>query len=187
MTTTLILLSYSNVAASSASTEDGRTASRGGLVDIHVIAFVSSIDSLLSWTFRCAHSNPPADEGIVNAMIAVSEDIRTFEQRLTQDRSDVDADACTRVLRMAGCYNEQPRVGGQDACDELGDVACQPARRRFKPRLGNDDGDREDDLHMQEQDPSAPSALARWTRPSMATKPRVGLHPVPKAVTRPLA
>ena len=66
----------------------------GGLVDIHVTAFVSSIDSLLT----AGRSNAPTRvlqpmKGVVNAVTAISDDIRAFERRPQRERGEVDADA----------------------------------------------------------------------------------------------
>ncbi|KAI0665719.1 hypothetical protein C8Q78DRAFT_1063711 [Trametes maxima] len=66
----------------------------GGLVDIHVTAFVSSIDQLLT----AGRSNAPTRvlqpmKAVVNAVTAISDDVRTFERRSSRDRSEVDLDA----------------------------------------------------------------------------------------------
>ena len=71
--------------------------SDGGLLDIHVTAFVTAIDSLLG-----AGRSPTASQvlnsmrTVVNAVSAVIEDVRTFERR--QDRVDVDFEN-VRALR----------------------------------------------------------------------------------------
>ena len=70
------------------------TSRDGGLVDIHVTAFVSSIDSLLT----AGRSNAPTRvlqpmKGVVNAVAALSDDVRAFERRPQRERGEVDADA----------------------------------------------------------------------------------------------
>ncbi|KAI0072828.1 hypothetical protein K474DRAFT_1667322 [Panus rudis PR-1116 ss-1] len=71
----------------------------GGLLDIHVTAFVSAIDSLLT----AGRSNAPTRvltpmKAVVNALTAIVEDVRMFERRPRRDRSDVDLEAL-RALR----------------------------------------------------------------------------------------
>ncbi|KAH9910663.1 uncharacterized protein BXZ73DRAFT_108666 [Epithele typhae] len=66
----------------------------GGLVDIHVTAFVSSIDSLLT----AGRSNAPTRvlqpmKAVVNAASAISDDVRAFERRPQRDRAEVDLEA----------------------------------------------------------------------------------------------
>ncbi|KAH9889560.1 hypothetical protein C8Q73DRAFT_766336 [Cubamyces lactineus] len=66
----------------------------GGLVDIHVTAFVSSIDSLLT----AGRSNAPTRvlqpmKDVVNAVTAISDDVRAFERRPQRDRAEVDPEA----------------------------------------------------------------------------------------------
>ncbi|KAI9064956.1 hypothetical protein FKP32DRAFT_1591027 [Trametes sanguinea] len=68
----------------------------GGLVDIHVTAFVSSIDSLLT----AGRSNAPTRvlqpmKDVVNAVTAIIEDVRAFERRpqRERDRAEVDPEA----------------------------------------------------------------------------------------------
>ncbi|KAI0363111.1 hypothetical protein BV20DRAFT_204698 [Pilatotrama ljubarskyi] len=66
----------------------------GGLVDIHVTAFVSSIDSLLT----TGRSNAPTRvlqpmKNVVNAVTAISEDVRAFERRPQRERAEVDLEA----------------------------------------------------------------------------------------------
>ncbi|RPD53407.1 hypothetical protein L226DRAFT_473083, partial [Lentinus tigrinus ALCF2SS1-7] len=66
----------------------------GGLVDIHVTGFVSSIDSLLT----AGRSNAPTRvlqpmKGVINAVTAIIEDIRVFERRPQRDRAEVDLEA----------------------------------------------------------------------------------------------
>ncbi|KAG9220958.1 hypothetical protein CCMSSC00406_0002442 [Pleurotus cornucopiae] len=71
----------------------------GGLLDIHVTAFVSAIDSLLV----AGRSNAPTRvltpmKAIVNTVSAIIEDVRTYERRSPRDRADVDLEAL-RALR----------------------------------------------------------------------------------------
>ncbi|KAH7921276.1 hypothetical protein BV22DRAFT_1038847 [Leucogyrophana mollusca] len=63
----------------------------GGLLDIHVTAFVSAIDSLLT----AGRTNAPTRvltpmKAVVTSMSAIIEDVRAYEQRPT--RADVDID-----------------------------------------------------------------------------------------------
>ncbi|OJT10034.1 hypothetical protein TRAPUB_13486 [Trametes pubescens] len=66
----------------------------GALVDIHVTAFVSSVDSLLT----AGRSNAPTRvlqpmKNVVNAVSAISDDVRAFERRPQRDRAEVDLEA----------------------------------------------------------------------------------------------
>ena len=66
----------------------------GGLVDVHVTGFVSSIDSLLT----AGRSNAPTQvlqpmKGVINAVTAIIEDVRAFERRPPRDRAEVDLEA----------------------------------------------------------------------------------------------
>ncbi|KAI1787840.1 hypothetical protein LXA43DRAFT_1027709 [Ganoderma leucocontextum] len=66
----------------------------GGLVDVHVTGFVSSIDSLLT----AGRSNAPTRvlqpmKGVINAVTAIIEDVRAFERRPQRDRAEVDLEA----------------------------------------------------------------------------------------------
>ena len=66
----------------------------GGLVDIHVTGFVSSVDSLLT----AGRSNAPTRvlqpmKGVINAVTAIIEDVRAFERRPQRDRAEVDLEA----------------------------------------------------------------------------------------------
>ncbi|KZT19829.1 hypothetical protein NEOLEDRAFT_1141535 [Neolentinus lepideus HHB14362 ss-1] len=70
------------------------TSSDGGLLDIHVTAFVTSIDNLL----KEGRSNAPTRvlmpmKAVVNAVSTIVEDVRMFERRPSQDRMEVDAEA----------------------------------------------------------------------------------------------
>lgn len=71
----------------------------GGLLDIHVTAFVTAVDSLLT----AGRSNAPTRvltpmKAVVNAVTTIIEDVKAFERRPRRDRADVDVDAL-RVLR----------------------------------------------------------------------------------------
>jgi protein SPA2 len=74
----------------------------GGLLDIHVTAFISAIDSLLT----AGRANAPTRfltsmKSVVNAVPTIIEDVCLFERRLHCDRSDVDKDVL-RSLRERG-------------------------------------------------------------------------------------
>ncbi|KAK7045688.1 component of the polarisome [Paramarasmius palmivorus] len=69
----------------------------GGVLDIHVTAFLSAIDSLLT----AGRSSSPTRvlmpmKSVVNAVAAITDDIRTFERQ--RPRADIDYDAL-RFLR----------------------------------------------------------------------------------------
>lgn len=71
----------------------------GGILDIHITAFVSAIDSLL----LAGRSNAPTRvltpmKTVVNAVTNIVEDTRTFERRPARERADVDIEAL-RALR----------------------------------------------------------------------------------------
>lgn len=73
--------------------------SDGGLLDIHVTAFLSATDSLLT----AGRSNSPIRvltpmKAVVNAVTAIVEDMRTYERRPQRDRNDVDMETL-RALR----------------------------------------------------------------------------------------
>jgi len=77
-------------------------ASDGGLLDIHVTAFVSAIDSLLT----AGRSNAPTRvltpmKSVVNAVSAIVEDIRIFERRPQRERSDVDQEVLRSLCERA--------------------------------------------------------------------------------------
>lgn len=64
----------------------------GGLVDIHVTAFISSIDSLLA----AARSNAPTRvlipmKTVVTSTSAIIDDVRAYESRPTRDDVDIDS------------------------------------------------------------------------------------------------
>ncbi|KAH9485141.1 hypothetical protein JR316_0002048 [Psilocybe cubensis] len=68
-------------------------ASDGGVQDIHVTAFLSAIDSLLT----AGRSNAPTRvltpmKAVVNAVTNIIEDVKTFERRSAKDRGDVELD-----------------------------------------------------------------------------------------------
>ncbi|KAG8932703.1 component of the polarisome [Tulasnella sp. 418] len=74
-------------------------AENGGILDIHVTAFQSAIDGLLS----AARSSQPSSvlaqmKSVVTAVAAITDDIRTFEQRPPSQRRGVEDDAL-RSLR----------------------------------------------------------------------------------------
>jgi protein SPA2 len=74
----------------------------GGLLDIHVTAFVSSIDSLLT----AGRSNAPTRvltpmKSVVNAVTAIIEDVRTFERRPARDRAEVNLEALHALRERA--------------------------------------------------------------------------------------
>ncbi|PPQ98392.1 hypothetical protein CVT24_004071 [Panaeolus cyanescens] len=71
----------------------------GGILDIHITAFLSAIDSLLT----AGRSNAPTRvltpmKAVVNAVTNIMDDIKAFERRPQRDRADVDMDAL-RSLR----------------------------------------------------------------------------------------
>lgn len=66
----------------------------GGVLDIHITAFLSAIDSLLT----AGRSNAPTRvltpmKTVVNAVTNIIEDVRSFERRPQRERSDIDLDA----------------------------------------------------------------------------------------------
>lgn len=71
----------------------------GAILDIHVTAFLSAIDGLLT----AGRSNAPTQvltsmKSVVNAVTVILDDVRTFESRPKRDRSDIGPDV-TRSLR----------------------------------------------------------------------------------------
>ncbi|KZT04794.1 uncharacterized protein LAESUDRAFT_727653 [Laetiporus sulphureus 93-53] len=71
----------------------------GGLLDIHVTAFVSAVDSLLT----AGRSNSPTRvltpmKAVVNAVASIIDDVKAFECRMPSERADIDMDAL-RALR----------------------------------------------------------------------------------------
>lgn len=76
--------------------------SDGGILDIHITAFLSGIDSLLT----AGRSNAPTRvltpmKSVVNAVTNIIEDVRTFEKRPARDRSDVDIEALKALRERA--------------------------------------------------------------------------------------
>lgn len=74
----------------------------GGLLDIHVTAFVSAIDGLLT----AGRSNAPTRvltpmKNVINAVTAVIEDVRAFERRPRRDRAEVDLEALHALRERA--------------------------------------------------------------------------------------
>ncbi|KAJ7188573.1 hypothetical protein C8R46DRAFT_25023 [Mycena filopes] len=74
----------------------------GGVLDIHVTAFLSGIDALLT----AARSNAPTRvltpmKAVVNAVSSIVDDVRAFEARPSRERSDVDADALAALRDRA--------------------------------------------------------------------------------------
>lgn len=73
--------------------------SEGGILDIHITAFVSAIDSLLV----AGRSNAPTRvlspmKTVVNAVTNILDDMRAFERRPVRERADTDIEAL-RALR----------------------------------------------------------------------------------------
>jgi protein SPA2 len=71
----------------------------GGVLDIHITAFLSAIDGLLT----AGRSNAPTRvltpiKSVVNAVTNIIEDVKIFERRPQRDRSDVNPGAL-RSLR----------------------------------------------------------------------------------------
>jgi hypothetical protein len=74
----------------------------GGVLDIHVTAFLSGIDALLT----AGRSNAPTRvltpmKAVVNAVSSIVDDIRAFEARPSRERSDVDVDALAALRERA--------------------------------------------------------------------------------------
>lgn len=74
----------------------------GGLLDIHVTAFVSSIDSLLT----AGRSPQPTRvltpmKSVVNAVTAIVEDVRAFERRPAHERAEVNLEALQALRERA--------------------------------------------------------------------------------------
>ena len=74
----------------------------GGLLDIHVTAFLSAIDSLLT----AARGSSPTRvlspmKSIVNAVTAIVEDVRAFERRPARDRAEVDIESLHALRERA--------------------------------------------------------------------------------------
>ncbi|KAK0195779.1 hypothetical protein F5146DRAFT_1027040 [Armillaria mellea] len=76
--------------------------SDGGVMDIHITAFLSGIDGLLT----AARSNAPTRvltpmKSVVNAVTSIIDDVRAFERRPPRDRSDVDLDTLRSLRERA--------------------------------------------------------------------------------------
>lgn len=76
--------------------------SDGGILDIHITAFLSAIDGLLT----AGRTNAPTRvltpmKAVVNAVTSIIDDVRTFERRPTRDRADVDPDALRSLRERA--------------------------------------------------------------------------------------
>ncbi|KAJ7668486.1 hypothetical protein DFH06DRAFT_200869 [Mycena polygramma] len=74
----------------------------GGVLDIHVTAFLSGIDGLLT----AGRSNAPTRvltpmKAVVNAVSSIVDDVRAFEARPARERSDVDVDALSALRERA--------------------------------------------------------------------------------------
>lgn len=74
----------------------------GAILDIHVTAFLSATDTLLT----AGRSNAPTRvltpmKSVVNAVTTIIDDVRAFERRPTRDRSDVDMDALRSLRERA--------------------------------------------------------------------------------------
>lgn len=74
----------------------------GGVLDIHITAFLSAIDSLLT----AGRSNAPTRvltpmKSVVNAVTNIIEDVKTFERKPQRDQPEFDPDAL-RTLRERG-------------------------------------------------------------------------------------
>lgn len=67
--------------------------SDGGILDIHITAFQSAIDSLLT----IGRSNSPTRvlqpmKTVVNTVTAIIDDVRSYERRMPRDQTDVDVE-----------------------------------------------------------------------------------------------
>ncbi|KAJ7690687.1 hypothetical protein B0H17DRAFT_584572 [Mycena rosella] len=76
--------------------------SDGGVLDIHVTAFLSAIDGLLT----AGRSNAPTRvltpmKAVVNAVSSIVDDVRAFEARPPREQSDVDIDALSALRERA--------------------------------------------------------------------------------------
>ncbi|KAG5341528.1 hypothetical protein C0989_009889 [Termitomyces sp. Mn162] len=76
--------------------------SDGGLLDIHITAFLSAVDALLT----AGRSNAPTRvltpmKSVVNAVTAIVDDVRAFERRPQRERSDVDSEALRSLRERA--------------------------------------------------------------------------------------
>jgi hypothetical protein len=68
--------------------------SDGGVLDVHVTAFVSAIDSLLTARRTSAPTGMLSPmKAVVNAVTSIIGDIQAFERQASCDRSDVEVEA----------------------------------------------------------------------------------------------
>ncbi|KAK2464198.1 hypothetical protein APHAL10511_003655 [Amanita phalloides] len=76
--------------------------SDGGILDIHVTAFQSAIDSLLT----LGRSNAPTRvlqpmKSVVNAVTAIVDDVRAYERKAQRDLADVDVESLQALRERA--------------------------------------------------------------------------------------
>ncbi|TFK44453.1 hypothetical protein BDQ12DRAFT_673015 [Crucibulum laeve] len=76
--------------------------SDGGVLDIHITAFLTAVDSLLT----AGRSNAPTRvltpmKSVVNAVTNIIEDVRSFERRPQREKSDVDPEALKSLRERA--------------------------------------------------------------------------------------
>ncbi|KAG6879161.1 hypothetical protein C0992_004694 [Termitomyces sp. T32_za158] len=76
--------------------------SDGGVLDIHITAFLSAVDALLT----AGRSNAPTRvlapmKSVVNAVTAIIDDVRAWERRPQRERSDVDPEALGYLCERA--------------------------------------------------------------------------------------
>lgn len=74
----------------------------GGVLDIHITAFLSAIDSLLT----AGRSSAPTRvlmpmKSVVNAVTNILDDVKSFERRSPRDRGDVDTEALSSLRDRA--------------------------------------------------------------------------------------
>ncbi|CAA7259162.1 unnamed protein product [Cyclocybe aegerita] len=74
----------------------------GGVLDIHITAFLTSIDSLLTAGRSAAPTRVLTPiKSVVNAVTNIIEDVKTFERRPQRDRADVDMEALRSLRERA--------------------------------------------------------------------------------------
>jgi hypothetical protein len=76
--------------------------SEGGILDIHITAFQSAIDSLLT----LGRSNAPTRvlqpmKSVVNAVTAIIDDVRAYERKTQRDYTDVDIESLQALRERA--------------------------------------------------------------------------------------
>ncbi|KAG6884997.1 hypothetical protein C0993_006648 [Termitomyces sp. T159_Od127] len=76
--------------------------SDGGVLDIHITAFLSAVDALLT----AGRSNAPTRvlmpmKSVVNAVTAIVDDVHAWEHRPQRERSDVDSEALRSLCERA--------------------------------------------------------------------------------------